>query len=183
MKKTVWTFGLISGVILSTMMAITVPFEHEIGYDHALIVGYTTMVLSFLLIFFGIRSYRDNVGGGTVRFGRAFAVGALIAAIASVCYVATWEVIFFKFEPDFMDKYTARAIEQVKASGASEAVVAQRTAELARQAELYKNPLVNVAMTFIEPLPVGLLIAFVSAVVLSRRRRVGGLSMSPSAVG
>jgi hypothetical protein len=107
----------------------------------------------------------------------------LIAAIASVCYVATWEVIFFKFEPDFMDKYTARAIEQVKASGASEAVVAQRTAELARQAELYKNPLVNVAMTFIEPLPVGLLIAFVSAVVLSRRRRVGGLSMSPSAVG
>ena len=183
MKKTVWTFGLISGVILSTMMAITVPFEHEIGYDHALVVGYTTMVLSFLLIFFGIRSYRDNVGGGTVRFGRAFAVGALIAAIASVCYVATWEVIFFKFEPDFMDKYTARAIEQVKASGASEAVVAQRTAELTRQAELYKNPLVNVAMTFIEPLPVGLLIAFVSAVVLSRRRRVGGLSMSASAVG
>ena len=54
MKKTVWTFGLISGVILSTMMAITVPFEHEIGYDHALVVGYTTMVLSFLLIFFGI---------------------------------------------------------------------------------------------------------------------------------
>ena len=183
MKKTVWTFGLISGVILSTMMAITVPFEHEIGYDHALVVGYTTMVLSFLLIFFGIRSYRDNVGGGAVGFGRAFAVGALIAAIASVCYVATWEVIFFKFEPDFMDKYTARAIEQVKASGASEAVVAQRTAELTRQAELYKNPLVNVAMTFIEPLPVGLLIAFVSAVVLSRRRRVGGLSMSASAVG
>ena len=183
MKKTVWTFGLISGVILSTMMAITVPFEHEIGYDHALVVGYTTMVLSFLLIFFGIRSYRDNVGGGAVGFGRAFAVGALIAAIASVCYVATWEVIFFKFEPDFMDKYTARAIEQVKASGASEAVVAQRTAELTRQAELYKNPLVNVAMTFIEPLPLGLLIAFVSAVVLSRRRRVGGLSMSASAVG
>jgi len=182
MKKTVWTFGLISGVILSTMMAITVPFEHEIGYDHALIVGYTTMVLSFLLIFFGIRSYRDNVGGGTVRFGRAFAVGALIAAIASVCYVATWEVIFFKFEPDFMDKYTARAIEQVKASGASEAVVAQRTAELARQAELYKNPLVNVAMTFIEPLPVGLLIALVSAGVLSRRRKNPGLSMSATAL-
>ena len=177
MKKTVLTFGLISGAILSTMMAVTVPFEHQIGYDHALIVGYTTMVLSFLLIFFGIRSYRDNVGGGSVGFGRAFAVGALIAAIASVCYVATWEVIFYKFEPDFMDKYTAHAIERVKASGASQAVVEQRTAELNRQAELYKNPLVNVAMTFIEPLPVGLLIALVSAGVLSRRRG-GALSMS-----
>ena len=180
MKKTVWTFGLISGAILSIMMAATVPFEHQIGYDHGLIVGYTTMVLSFLLIYFGIRSYRDNVGGGTVRFGRAFAVGALIACIASVCYVATWEVIFFKFEPDFMDKFTAHAIDQVKASGASQAVVEQKTAELKRQAELYKNPLINVAWTFIEPLPVGLVIALVSAGVLSRRRRAGSLSV-PSA--
>lgn len=183
MKKTVLTFGLISGAILSTMMAITVPFEHQIGYEHALIVGYTTMVLSFLLIFFGIRSYRDNVGGGTVRFGRAFAVGALIAAIASVCYVATWEVIFYKFEPDFMDKYTARAVEQVKASGATQAVIEQRTAELNHQAELYKNPLVNIAMTFVEPLPVGLLIALVSAGVLSRRRKGSALSMSATAPG
>jgi len=181
MKKTVLTFGLISGAILSAMMAITVPFEHQIGYDHALIVGYTTMVLSFLLIFFGIRSYRDNVGGGRVGFGRAFAVGALIAAIASVCYVATWEVIFYKFEPDFMDKYTARAVEQIKASGAPQAVVEKRTAELNRQAELYKNPLVNIAMTFVEPLPVGLLIALVSAGVLSRRRKGSSLSMPASA--
>ena len=45
------------------------------------------MVLAFLLIFFGVRSYRDNVAGGRVRFGRAFAVGASIAAVASVCYV------------------------------------------------------------------------------------------------
>ena len=183
MKKTVLTFGLISGAILSTMMAVTVPFEHQIGYDHALIVGYTTMVLSFLLIFFGIRSYRDNVGGGSVRFGRAFAVGALIAAIASVCYVATWEVIFYKFEPDFMDKYTARAVERIQASGAPQAVVEQRTAELNRQAELYKNPLVNIAMTFVEPLPVGILIALVSAGVLSRRRKSSALSMSATAPG
>jgi len=178
MKKTVWTFGLISGAILSIMMAVTVPFEHKIGYDHALIVGYTTMVVSFLLIFFGIRSYRDNVGGGAVRFGRAFSIGALIAVIASVCYVATWEVIFYKFEPDFMDKYAAHAIEQLKASGASQAVVEKQTAELKHQAELYKNPLVNIAWTFIEPLPVGLFIALLSAGILSRRRKNTGLSMS-----
>jgi hypothetical protein len=182
MKKTVWTFGLISGAILSIMMAITIPFHDAIGYDRGLIIGYTTMVLAFLLIFFGIRSYRDNVGGGTVRFGRAFAVGALIAFVSSLCYVATWEVIFFKFQPDFMDRFTAHAIDEVKASGASPTVVEQKTAELKHQAELYKNPLVNVAFTLIEPLPVGLVIALVSAGILSRRRRSGSLSMSPSAV-
>jgi hypothetical protein len=37
-------------------------------------------------------------------------------------------------------------------------------------AELYKNPFFNAAMTLIEPLPVGLVIALVSAAVLRRRR-------------
>ena len=90
MKKTVWTFGLISGAILSVMMLVTIPFESSIGYDRAEVIGYTTMVLAFLLIFFGIRSYRDNVGGGSVSFARAVAVGLLITAVASMCYTATW---------------------------------------------------------------------------------------------
>ena len=89
MRKTVLTFGLIAGAILSIMMLATIPFHDEIGFDRAEVIGYTTMVLAFLLIFFGVRSYRDNVRGGSVSFGRAFAVGALIVAVASACYVAT----------------------------------------------------------------------------------------------
>lgn len=171
MKKIVLTFGLISGAILAAMMLITFPFQEEIGYDRALVVGYTSMVLAFLLVYFGVRSYRDNVAGGTVGFGRAFAVGALIAAVASVCYVATWEVIYFNFEPDFNAKYEARALKEARANGESEAAIAKRKAELDRYAELYKNPAINAAMTFLEPLPVGLLIAPVTAGVLSRRKK------------
>jgi len=37
-------------------------------------------------------------------------------------------------------------------------------------AEMYENPLINSAITFLEPLPVGILIALISAGVLSRRR-------------
>jgi hypothetical protein len=181
MKKTVWTFGLISGAVLSVMMAITIPFQHEIGYDRALIIGYTTMVLAFLLIFFGIKSYRDNLAGGRIKFGRAFVVGALIAFISSLCYVATWEVIFFKFQPDFLEKYQARAIEQKKASGAPQAEIDKQIAADKVMAERYKNPFFNAAFTLVEPLPVGLLIALVSAAVLSRRRRGDHLAMSASA--
>ena len=54
-----------------------------------MVIGYTTMVLSFMLVFFGIRSYRENVGEGTIAFGRAFAVGILITLISSVLYVVT----------------------------------------------------------------------------------------------
>ena len=171
MKKTVLTFGLISGVIISAMMVATLPFHDRIGLDRALVIGYTTMVIAFLLIFFGVRSYRDNVAGGTIRFGRAFVVGALIGVVSSLCYVATWEVMYFKFMPDYLEKYQARAIEKARASGESEAAIAQRKAEMDKLAVMYKNPAINAAMTFMEPLPVALIVALVSAGVLSRRRQ------------
>jgi hypothetical protein len=180
MKKTVWTFGLIAGGILSVMMLITMPFHDAIGFDRGLIVGYTTMVAAFLLIFFGIRSYRDNAKGGTVSFGRAFVVGTLIAAIASVCYVATWEVLYFTVMPDFMEKYEGHVLAKAKADGATQAELDKTSAEMRKFAEQYKNPVINVAYTFVEPFPVGLVIALVSAGVLSRRRgrRVAAAAVS-----
>jgi hypothetical protein len=169
MKKTVLTFGLLSGAILSAMMLLTIPFEDAIGFDRGAIVGYTTMVLAFLLIYFGVRSYRDNVAGGSVRFGRAFAVAAMIAVVASLCYVATWELIYYKISPDFTAKYQAYELGKARAAGATEDAIARKKVELDKFAEMYKNPAINSAMTFLEPLPVALVIALVSAGVLSRR--------------
>src|SRR5256886_12330373 len=167
-KQTVWTFGLTYGALISILVLVSSPFQDELGFDHSLLVGYTTMVLAFLLIYFGVRSYRDNVRGGSVRFGRAFAVGALIAVISSVCYVATWEVMYFKFMPDFLSKYQAHQLEKARAGGAGEALVAKQEAGMDTVAKMYKNPIINSAMTFVEQLPVGLVIALVSAGILSR---------------
>ena len=171
MKKIVLTFGLIAGAIVSVMMLITLPFHDAIGFDRSLIVGYTSMVLAFLLIFFGVRSYRDTVAGGTISFGRAFGAGALIAVVASLCYVATWEVVYFNFQPDYLVKYQAHVLEKERAAGKSDADILAKKAELDVFAKMYRNPAINAAYTFAEPMPVGLVIALVSAGVLSRKRR------------
>jgi hypothetical protein len=179
MKKIVLTFGLIAGAILSAMMVATLPFLDSIGFDRGEVIGYTSMIVAFLLIFFGVKSFRDNVAGGSVTFGRAFVVGVQIALVASVCYVATWQVIYYKLAPDFGEKYTAHVIEKARADGASEAEIAKEKADMEKFMELYKNPLVNIGMTFLEPLPVALVVALVSAGVLSRRRKEGLLSNAP----
>jgi hypothetical protein len=170
MKKIVITFGVISGIITSVMMMATVPFADRIGFDKSMVVGYTSMVLAFLMVFFGIRSYRDNVGGGTISFGRAMGVGMTIVAISGLFYVATWEVIYFNFMPDFMEKYAAYAVEKARASGASPAELEAQIAEIRKYQELYKNPFFNFAYTFMEPLPVGFIISLVSSVALRRKR-------------
>jgi hypothetical protein len=173
MKKIVWTFGLIAGAIMSVMMVATLPLMHTVSAEKSMIIGYTTMVAAFLLTYFGVRTYRDNVLGGTISFGRAFTVGILITAIGCVCYTATWEVLYYNFMPDFGTKYATAAVNRAQRDGKSEAEVAKVRADMAVFAERYKNPVYNSAMTFLEPLPVGVILTLVSAGVLRRKRRSG----------
>jgi hypothetical protein len=168
-KKTILIFGLISGALISLMMALTLPFQDKIGLDHSLVIGYTTIVLSMLLIFFGIRSYRDNVGKGHITFAKAFAVGISITIISCICYVVCWEIIYFNFMPDFADKYSAQVIQKMQASGATAAAIQAQVEKLKEFKTSYANPFYNVAMTFIEPFPVGLLITLVSAAFLRKK--------------
>src|SRR5262245_19275899 len=170
MRKIVLTYGLIAGAILSVLMMATLPFLERIGFDRGMVIGYTTMVMAGLMIYFGVKSYRDNVLGGRISFGRAFATGMLISAIAGICYVATWEFVQYKFLPDFADKYAAHEIDKARRNGATEAEIATKQTEMAEFKEMYKNPLISIAFTFLEPLPVGLLFSLVSAAVHSRKR-------------
>ena len=169
MKKTVLTFGLISGVIISVLMLATLPFAHQIGFSRAMIVGYTNMVLSFLLVFFGIRSYRENVGNGQISFGRALGVGVLIMLITCAFYVITWEFMYFFLMPDFLKEYSAYMVENIRASGASAEQINQQVEQMKQFQVLYSNPLINVAFTLLEPLPVGLVMTLISALILRKR--------------
>ena len=171
MRKIVLTFGLLAGGILAATLLISLPFHDAIGFDRAMVLGYTYMVLAFLLIFFGVRSYRDNVAGGRLGFGRALAVGALIGVVASSCYVLTWEVFYFGTKSDYIEKYQAHLIEKARQAGESPEAIAARQAEMAKLAQMYRNPLINSAITFLEPLPVALVVALVTAGVLTRRKK------------
>ena len=178
MKKTVLTFGLISGLIISGLMSGSLLLADKIGSGHSMALGYTIMVASFLLIYFGIRSYRDNTLGGRISFGRAFACGILITVITTVCYVAVWEVLYFNFMPHFMDSYFAGQIHKVQTSGLDAAATTAKVAAIQDSQQLYQNPLVNMAYTFMEPLPVGLIITLISAAVLRRKVPVENASAS-----
>lgn len=169
MKKTVLIFGFICGAMLSLMMAATVPFIDRIGFENGQIVGYTTMLVAFLMIFFGIRSYRENVAGGTISFGRAFSVGILIMLIGTVFYVATWLIIYFNFMPDFADKYINYLVEKQRAAGVAPEVIAAETQKMQKFKVWLNNPFINGAIAFLEPLPIGLPVTLLSAAILRKK--------------
>jgi Protein of unknown function (DUF4199) len=180
MKKIVLTFGLISGLIMSVLMGGSLLLADKIGSGHSLLLGYTIMVASFLLIYFGIRSYRDNTLAGQISFGRAFACGILITLISSVCYVVMWEILYFNFMPHFMDGYFAAQIHKVQSAGLDAAATAARVAAIQHSQQLYQNPLVNMAYSIMEPLPVGLLVTLISAALLRRRTTSSNSTADPA---
>lgn len=171
MRKIVVTFGLISGAISSLFMIALVTFGDRIGFDRGAVIGNTSVVLSFLMVFFGIRTYRDNIGSGQITFLKAFAVGLSITLISCLLYVVTWEVIYYNFIPDFWDAYGAHLVQKLTASGASPAAIQAKLQHVRRYKELYKNPLFNAALTFIDPFPIGLAMTVISALVLRRKPR------------
>lgn len=171
MQKIVLRFGLASGLILIALSAVMMPLcmTGTINFDYGETLGYSSMVLSFLLVFFGVRSYRDNIAAGTIGFGKAFQVGLLITLVTCAMYVIAWEITYYNFLPDFLDQYNAHALAKMRAAGESEAAIREATAKMADFAKLYANPLFNVAITFMEVFPVGLIVTLVSAAILRRR--------------
>ena len=175
MKRIVWKNGLIAGGIVIAMFAITLPLclNGVIDFDSdGAILGYTSMVLAFLFVFFGIRAYREEIGG-TIGFGKAFQVGILITLVASAIYVVSWEIVYWGFIPDFLDQYNAHALAKLRAAGATEAALREAQAKMAQLAKLYANPLFNIGFTFLEVFPVGLVVTLVSAAILRRKQAPG----------
>jgi len=168
MKKIVLRYGLASGAILVATSAILTPLCMN-GNIHSETLGYSAMVLSFLLVFFGVRSYRDNVAGGSIGFGKACLVGILMTLVTCAMYVIAWEILYYNFFPDFIHQYNAHALDRMRAAGESEAAIREATVKMADFAKLYANPLFNVAITFMEVFPVGLIMTLVSAAILRRK--------------
>jgi hypothetical protein len=179
MKRTVLIFGSIAGLIVTALMVYsTISCYRNADFEGNMLLGYASMLLAFSFVFVGIKSYRDNYNQGVITFGKAFRVGLFITLIASSMYVIIWLIDYYVFIPDFMDKYVAHVLRELKADGASPTEVAKKQAELATYADLYKSPFWVILLTYTEVLPIGLIISLISAWILRRNSTDPNVAMA-----
>ena len=170
MRRYALIFGTIAGVVLVIMMFLTMPFLGEdVDYDTAEWLGYISMIVALSAIFIGIKSYRDKESAGLISFGKAFKVGLFITLVASVFYVAGWILYINTAGTNFMDSYYQHSVEKIKTSNDPETEIQAKIADMEKWRELYKNPLIQIGLTFIEIFPVGLLITIISATILKKK--------------
>lgn len=169
MQKTVLRYGLYSGALAAILMVFTsVFYSSNMDFENGQYIGYAGILLSMLFVFIGVRAYREE-NGGTLSFGKGFQVGLFIVLISCLCYVIAWMVVYETILPDFVEKYEAYMLDKMRNSGATESAIQQQTTEMQAFKEMYSNPLVRFGLTFLEPFPVGFLVAIVSAFILRRK--------------
>lgn len=174
MKKNILIYGLTAGAVVSILMlSITNYISHcegSVDYDTSMLVGYAAMLISFSLVFVGIRNYRNKYNLGVISFGKAFKIGILMVLIASTIYVISWLIAYFFFMPDFMDNFSTNEINKLKAEGASQLEIDKKAKEMADFARMYKNPFFNAMMTYVEILPVGIVVTLISSQILKKKK-------------
>jgi hypothetical protein len=172
MKKYVAIFGLVLGTLMAGhgIYMVNVVCENP-GFEGNDIVGYAAMVVVFSLSFFGTLAYRNRELGGVISLGKAFQTGALIAFVGATIYVVAWLFYFYLVVPDFIDKYSEHVIIVAEKHGATAAELAKKHEANAQFAEMYKNPAWVIVISYMEVLPVGLLVAFVGSLFLKKKKK------------
>ena len=164
MRKIILTYGLIAGVIVSVMN------RGILNFDNGEIVGYTTIVISLSMVFFGIKSCRDYHFKGSISFWQGIKIGLLITLIASVMYALTWEFSLSTLAPDFSDKMWQHYIDNAKKESQNEAELNAAVQQVETWKEWYKNPLLRFALMLMEIVPVGIIITIISAAILRKKQ-------------
>ena len=137
-EKIVLIFSSVIGAILSAnaiiMMNLMKSNPNFKGND---VVGYAGLVLLFLLIYFGVKNYRNKHFDRVISFGKAFKTGLLIALVGPTIYVFVGLLYMKLFMPDFVDVHASHILSNCT----NEAELQAKTAEMANFKEMYKNRL------------------------------------------
>lgn len=172
MKKVVLVYGIIAGIVLGAMLFVTAPLFDSgvIDFNNGMYVGYATMVVALSLVFFGVKSYRDNQQNGAISFWRAFQVGIFITLVASVLYALSWEVAYHTVSKGFTEEMSVRYAEEIKKEAKNEAEMKEKLESSKKLMDLYdRNPIVRFGLTVSEVLPVGLFITLLTAALLRKK--------------
>jgi hypothetical protein len=165
MTRTVLTYGLIAGLI--SIVGIIASMSISDGHGaSSLLIGYLIMLVALSSILVGVKQHRDRDLGGVIRFWPALGMGLAIALVASLAYVAVWELYLAATHYSFAEGYAAQTLASKRAAGVTGAAYQQAVAEMEAFKRQYADPLYRMPMTFVELFPIGLLVALVTAALV-----------------
>jgi hypothetical protein len=167
MKKIIYRNGLLGGLLVSTNMIITTVFmKANPGAEPNMVLGFSSMFLSFLFVIIGIKQ-QESLKDLENSFWNSFKTGLYISAIISTIYVLVWLLIYYNFYPEFMENYSNIVLKNTKPDE-----LAAKTLEMEQMKEAYKNPMFVVLYTYFEVFPLGILVSLITPTITLVKQKI-----------
>ena len=167
MKKVALRFGLYSAITITALFLLKWVFLGNDNFGLQETLGWASMVLALLFVFFGIKQYRDTVSHGSLTFGRGMKVGLLIVLIASTAF-GLFDLVYITLNPDFFDKYYNYKLAEMQQT-LSSAELESWKKEYQSTMQIVQKPIVNFLVMFATVFIIGVIISVISSLILMRK--------------
>jgi len=164
-KKSIWketlNYGIIYGLITVVFSVLTYMFD--LTFKTWILLP--SLLLSLVVLFFLLRSYRDHYNNGYISYGKAVGAGVIISIYAAIITAIYVYVLYAFIDPGLMDKSLAVAEEKLITKGIPEEAIDQA---LAMQAKMMK-PWFTALMGIINSVFYGLILSLIVSLFVMKK--------------
>lgn len=170
MKRIALRYGMWGvAIMLIILIADFFIFQNKTNWELQEVIGYATIVVSLLFVYFGIRRWRDKENAGQLSFWRGIGLGSLISLFPSVAFgLFSWIQMNF-LDPGFSDRYYNYYIEKVRRSTPPDKLQAALQ-KMADEKEMFSSPVAQFLFMFLTVFVIGFIITIISTLLLRRSK-------------
>lgn len=155
----VWKANLVNGLILGLLSVVfsLVLWFLDLTFNKSL--GYIFMVVEIIILYFLVKSYRDNFLHGIISFGQALGAGVVIFLYASVITSVFSAILYTIIDPELMNKGLAATEEIYRQRG-----IPQEQIDMGlKMAAKVMKPAISIPVTLITNMFFGLIMSLIVA--------------------
>ena len=138
-------------------------------WEYGAYIGYTSMIISMALVYFGVKHFRDQENGGQITLTKGD-VDWVWHCIDFPCilYSLTWLVVYYNFSK-FHERICRAWNSKTQLQAYQQKLCQKNKLNLMRWKNVF-YPFGCIQHNLIRPLPVGILISILSAIVLRKNK-------------
>jgi hypothetical protein len=112
-----WKANLVNGLILGLIGIVYTMVFYFLDMTFNKVQGYMFFVLLIVILFFLVKSYRDNYRYGFITFGQALGAGMIIFLYYAIISAVFTYILYAIIDPNLMDKQLAFTEELMQKKG------------------------------------------------------------------
>jgi hypothetical protein len=155
----VWKANLTNGLIMGLIGIVYSLVIYFLDLSLNKVQGYVFMVILLVILFFLVRSYRDNYLHGIITFGQSLGAGLIIFLYYAVIMALFTYILYAIIDPDLTGKMLAAGEEAMLKKGMPQE---QIDAGMAIQAKIMK-PAIMALMGILSSMFTGFIISLLVA--------------------